>query len=126
MVNSIRTSRIWRRWTMEKLMAVPQYWNAPMYFYRKDLFEDPKNNGCFQGSYGATNSPFQPIGTQLVDIADFFNRPPNLYGGFVDGIAWASVYDYYNVLFGNGGGTFKHQGQHALCFSTVQNPAEER
>ncbi len=85
-----------------KLMAVPQYWNAPMYFYRKDLFEDPKNKSDFKAKYG------YELGVpanwdQLVDMADFFNRPPNLYGGFVDGIAWASVYDYYNVLFGNGG-----------------------
>jgi multiple sugar transport system substrate-binding protein len=85
-----------------KLMAIPQYWNAPMYFYRKDLFNDPKNKSDFKTKYGYDLGPPQTW-DQLADIADFFNRPPNLYGGFVDGIAWASLYDYYNVLFGLGG-----------------------
>src|SRR5689334_7631603 len=31
-----------------KLVAVPQYWNTEMYFYRKDLFADPKNQEAFK------------------------------------------------------------------------------
>jgi multiple sugar transport system substrate-binding protein len=85
-----------------KMMAVPQYWNAPMYFYRKDLFADQKNRSDFKAKYGYDLGP-PATWDQLADIADFFNRAPGLYGGFVDGIAWAAVYDYYDVLFGVGG-----------------------
>lgn len=85
-----------------KLMAVPQYWNAPMYFYRKDLFADAKTQGDFKAKYGYDLAP-PDTWEHLADIAEFFDHPPNLYGGFVDGVAWASIYDYYNVLYGLGG-----------------------
>jgi len=85
-----------------KLVAIPQYWNTPMYFYRKDLFSDPKNKSEFVAKYGYDLAP-PKTWEQFVDIADFFNRPPDLYGGFISGIAWAALYDYYKVLYGVGG-----------------------
>ena len=48
-----------------KLMAIPQYWNAPMYFYRKDLFSDSKNKSDFKAKYGYDLAPFRPIGINL-------------------------------------------------------------
>lgn len=85
-----------------KLVAIPQYWNAPMYFYRKDLFADPKNKSEFLAKYKFELAP-PTTWEQFVDIADFFQRPPDLYGGFISGVSWAAVFDYYKVLFGVGG-----------------------
>ena len=85
-----------------KLVAIPQYWNAPMYFYRKDLFSDPKNKAEFQARHGYELAP-PTSWDRFVEIADFFQRPPDLYGSFISGVSWAALYDYYKALFGVGG-----------------------
>jgi multiple sugar transport system substrate-binding protein len=85
-----------------KLVAIPQYWNTTMYFYRKDLFLDPQNKTQFRAKYGYDLAP-PATWEQVVDIAEFFNRPPQLYGTFISGVSWASIFDYYKILFGVGG-----------------------
>lgn len=85
-----------------KLVGIPQYWNTTMYFYRKDLFSGAKNKSEFRSKYGYDLAP-PTTWDQFLDIAEFFNRPPELYGSFISGISWAALYDYYKALFGVGG-----------------------
>jgi multiple sugar transport system substrate-binding protein len=84
-----------------KLVAVPQYWNTEMYFYRKDLFAYPKNQTEFKTKYGYALAPPETW-DQLADIDDFFNRPPKLYGGWMSGVNWGIGLDYQTILFGVG------------------------
>ena len=53
-----------------KLVAVPQYWNTEMYFYRKDLFADPKNQAGFKAKYGYDLAP-PTSWDQLADMTNF-------------------------------------------------------
>ncbi|HOO31603.1 MAG TPA: extracellular solute-binding protein [Thermotogota bacterium] len=47
--------------------------------YRKDLFEDPVEQKNFKERYGYDLTPPKTM-KQYEDIAEFFNRPPELYG----------------------------------------------
>jgi ABC-type glycerol-3-phosphate transport system substrate-binding protein len=88
-----------------KLVAVPQYWNTEMYFYRKDLFGEPKNKAEFKAKYGYDLAP-PTTWDQLADIDEFFHRPPDLYGGWMSGVNWGIGLDYQTILFGLGGRAF--------------------
>jgi multiple sugar transport system substrate-binding protein len=59
--------------------ALPAEVDAAGYVYRKDLFEDPKEKAAFKAKYGYELAPPKTY-DQLRDIAEFFTRPPNLYG----------------------------------------------
>ena len=89
----------------DKLVAVPQYWNTEMYFYRKDLFADAKNQTDFKAKYGYDLAP-PTTWDQLADIDEFFHRPPDLYGGWMSGVNWGIGLDYQTILFGVGGRAF--------------------
>ena len=89
----------------DKLVAVPQYWNTEMYFYRKDLFADPKNQADFKAKYGYDLAP-PTTWDQLADIDEFFYRPTDLYGGWMSGVNWGIGLDYQTILFGVGGRAF--------------------
>jgi len=89
----------------DKLVAVPQYWNTEMYFYRKDLFADAKNQADFKAKYGYDLAP-PATWDQLADIDEFFYRPPDLYGGWMSGVNWGIGLDYQTILFGVGGRAF--------------------
>lgn len=47
--------------------------------YRTDLFEDPEEQEAFREEYGYDLQPPQNL-SQYRDIAEFFHRPPDLYG----------------------------------------------
>jgi len=47
--------------------------------YRKDLFENPKEQAAFKAKYGYDLKPPETW-AHLRDIAQFFTRPPKLYG----------------------------------------------
>jgi multiple sugar transport system substrate-binding protein len=89
----------------DKLVGVPQYWNTEMYFYRKDLFADAKNQADFKAKYGYALAPPETW-DQLADIDDFFHRAPTLFGGWMSGVNWGIGLDYQTILFGLGGRAF--------------------
>ena len=89
----------------DKLVAVPQYWNTEMYFYRKDLFGDAKNQADFKAKYGYDLAP-PATWDQVADIDEFFHRAPDLYGGWMSGVNWGIGLDYQTILFGVGGRAF--------------------
>lgn len=62
-----------------KLYMVPYMNELGGILYRKDLFEDPKEKAAFKKKYGYELKPPETL-KQYRDIAEFFNRPPNLYG----------------------------------------------
>ena len=63
----------------KKYWALPAEVDANGYVYRTDLFEDPKEKEAFKDKYGYELSPPKTY-KELRDIAEFFTRPPNLYG----------------------------------------------
>jgi len=67
-----------------KTYALPVYWNSLCLFYRTDLFNDPKEKDNFKAKYGYDLRPPR-TNKELIDIAKFFTRPPDLYGFAVCG-----------------------------------------
>jgi len=61
------------------LYGFPFNGNVYMPLYRKDLFEDAQNKADFKAKYGYELQPPQTM-EQLLDMAKFFYRPPELYG----------------------------------------------
>ena len=76
-----------------------------MYFYRKDLFGDAKNQADFKAKYGYDLAP-PATWDQVADIDEFFHRAPDLYGGWMSGVNWGIGLDYQTILFGVGGRAF--------------------
>jgi len=65
-------------------VGMPAWANAEIIFYRKDLFEDPKEAAGFQAKYGYALKP--PTNwQQFQDAASFFTRGSTLYGTDVKG-----------------------------------------
>ena len=50
-----------------------------MYVYRHDLIEDPKERIHFKNKYGYELEVPRNM-TQMRDLAEFFYRPPHMYG----------------------------------------------
>lgn len=82
-----------------KLVGVPQYYNFPMLFYRKDLFEDPKEHAAFKERYGRDLTVPRTY-DELYEVAEFFHRPPDLYGFFLGGVNWSIFLDHTYFLYG--------------------------
>lgn len=54
-------------------VGMPQWANAEVLFYRKDLFEDPDEQEAFEDEYGYPLAP-PADWEQFVDVAEFFTR----------------------------------------------------
>ncbi len=85
-----------------KLVGMPQYYNFPMLFYRKDLFNNPTEQANFKAKYGHDLAPPTSY-DQMYQIAEFFNRPPNMYGFFIGGVDWSVYLDDTYFVYGLGG-----------------------
>jgi multiple sugar transport system substrate-binding protein len=83
-----------------KLFGVPQYYNFPMIYYRKDMLEDPKEQAAFKAKYGRALTPPRTF-DELEQVAEFFNRPPKMSGFFLGGVDWSIYLDYTYFMFGN-------------------------
>jgi len=84
-----------------KVAGLTQFQNFQMLFYRKDLLNDPKEKVAFKEKYGRElNVPktFQ----ELYEVAEFFHRPPEMYGYFVSGIDWSWRCEFPYFVFGMG------------------------
>lgn len=62
-----------------KYWALPAEVDANGFLYRTDLFEAPDEQAKFKEKYGYDLAPPKTY-EELRDIAEFFTRPPNLYG----------------------------------------------
>lgn len=83
------------------LVGVPQYYNFPMTYYRADLFEDPEEQAAFEAEYGRELAPPTTF-DEYVDIAEFFTRPPELYGTCLGGVDWSVFLDDTYFTYGLG------------------------
>jgi ABC-type glycerol-3-phosphate transport system substrate-binding protein len=83
------------------LVGVPQYYNFPVVLYRTDLFEDPDEQDAFLAEYGRELAPPTTF-DELVDVATFFNRPPELYGTCLGGVDWSVFLDDTYFTYGQG------------------------
>jgi multiple sugar transport system substrate-binding protein len=59
--------------------GLPVNGNVYMYIYRKDLLRDPAEQARFRARYGYELEPPRTT-AQMRDVAEFFTRPPGLYG----------------------------------------------
>lgn len=87
----------------DRIYFVPYMNEIAGILYRKDLFEDPKEQAAFRAKYGYPLAPLKTF-AQYRDVAEFFHRPPNLYG--VSLMGKRSVFltvHFANRLWGNGG-----------------------
>ena len=84
------------------LIGVPQYYNFPMLFYRKDLLEDPGEQSAFKEKYGRDLTVPKTY-DELYEVAEFFNRPPDLYGFFIGGVDWSIFLDHTYFTYGMDG-----------------------
>lgn len=84
------------------LYGVPQYYNFPMLFYRKDMLEDPKEQEAFKAKYGR-DLTVPTNYDELQQVAEFFNRPPEMAGFCMGGVDWSIFLDYTYYLYGTGG-----------------------
>ena len=83
-----------------RLFGVPQYYNFPMLYYRKDLLENPKEQAAFKAKYGRALTPPRTF-DELEQVAQFFNHPPKMSGFFLGGVDWSVYLDYTYFMFGN-------------------------
>ena len=63
----------------KKYWALPAEVDINGFMYRKDLFEDAKEQAAFEAKYGYALAPPATY-KELRDIAEFFTRAPDLYG----------------------------------------------
>ena len=61
------------------ILSIPAEYYPKTYVYRSDLFEDPKEKSDFKSKYGYELRPPRYY-DEMIDISDFFTRPPDLYG----------------------------------------------
>jgi multiple sugar transport system substrate-binding protein len=80
-----------------KLIGAPQYFNFPMLFYRKDLLEDPQEQADFKAQYGRDLTVPKTY-DELLEVAEFFNRPPEMSGYCLGGVDWSVFLDYTYYL----------------------------
>ena len=84
-----------------KMAAIPQAHNWQMLYYRKDLLNDPKEKLAFKEKYGRELTVPKSL-QEVYEVAEFFHRPPEMYGYFVSGLEWSWACEYRNYLFGEG------------------------
>jgi multiple sugar transport system substrate-binding protein len=61
------------------VVLIPRHVDIQLMYYRTDLFGDPKEQADFKAKYGYDLTP-PADWTQVGDVAEFFTRPPDLFG----------------------------------------------
>ena len=61
------------------IIGLPVNGNVYQYIFRKDLFESDQEKKNFQARFGRALTPAKNI-QELIQLAQFFHRPPKLYG----------------------------------------------
>jgi len=80
-----------------KLYAIPYMPGTQLLYYRQDIFNDPKEKMEFESEYGYELA-VPKTWSEFRDIAEFFTRPPEMYGcSWSAGKGNMAVQNYYNV-----------------------------
>jgi len=85
-----------------KVAAIGFFHNWPMFYYRADLINDPNEQADFKEKYGR-DLTIPANYDELIEVAEFFNRPPDMYGYMISGVDWALQQDFTYALFAEGG-----------------------
>ena len=91
-----------------KLYGLPCHDGPIMFYYRKDLFEDPKEKADFKAKYGYDLAPAETW-DQFLDQCKFFTRPDKgLYGTVLASKQGGQQlpYDFFIMLWSFGGQIF--------------------
>ena len=89
-----------------KLFCIPYMPGVQMLYYRKDIFNDPKEKAEFFAKYGY-ELQVPKTWAQFRDVAEFFTRPPKMYGfSWSAGKGNMAVQNYYNVAWSWGADCF--------------------
>jgi len=96
--------------------ALPYHDGPMMFIYRRDLFDEPREQAAFQARYG---QPLRPPETwsEYLRIARFFTRPDqNMYGAVAAGLndAHNNVYDFMIHTWSRGGRLLDDEGRPAF------------
>jgi len=72
-----------------KIMSWPcTHIDSQVLYYRKDLFNDPEEKAAFMQKYEYELAP-PDTWQKMLDAAEFFTRPPDLYGTWIcGGVGW--------------------------------------
>lgn len=84
------------------LWLIPRHADVSALHYRTDLFNDQKEKAAFKKKYGR-ELKVPETWDDFVNVAEFFSRPPNLYGTQFAGKEEALTGRFYELLFSNGG-----------------------
>ena len=108
--------RALQRDTAGRTYALPYHDGPMMFIYRRDLFDDPREQAAFQARYG---HPLRPPETwsEYLRIAQFFTRPEQgLYGAVAAGLndAHNNVYDFMIHTWSRGGRLLDDEGRPAF------------
>lgn len=90
-------------------IMLPRHADVRIMYYRTDLFEDQKEKDSFKGKYGYDLKP-PTTWQELLDVAEFFTRPPSLYGFVFAGGEEPLVGTFYEFLLSAGGNFFDEKG----------------
>ena len=89
-----------------KLYAMPYMPGTQLLYYRKDIFNDPKEKMEFKSKYGYELG-VPKTWSEFRDVAEFFTRPPEMYGfSWSAGKGNMAVQNYYNVAWSWGADCF--------------------
>jgi multiple sugar transport system substrate-binding protein len=89
----------------DHLLIIPRHTDSRLVYYRTDLFNDPKEQEAFRKKYGYELNPPENW-KQWRDIAEFFTRPPDLYGFVFTGKEEALTGTIYEATVAAGGNFF--------------------
>ena len=88
-----------------KLVQLPRVTDISNIYYRKSLYNDPKNKAAYKAKYGKDLAPpatFEDMKNQII----FFANPPNLYGTAFAGKDEGATGRFMEILRANGGDMF--------------------
>ncbi len=91
-----------------KLYALPCHDGPVMLYYRKDLFDDPREKALFKSEYGYELRPPETW-DEFLDMARHFNRPDeDLWGTVIAAKQGGQqlAYDFFLMLWSFGGNVF--------------------
>jgi multiple sugar transport system substrate-binding protein len=106
-------SQVWSRYAGE-VYGLPTDGDTWILYYRKDLFEDPKEQEAYKATYGAELAP-PKTWDEFNQIAEFFTRPEqNLYGATEWRVKGVTYWWFFQRLASLGGTYFKEGMQPAI------------
>lgn len=88
-----------------ELVIYPRIFDFRLFWYRKSLFENPDNKSMFKTKYGYNLAPPETW-EQVMNMAEFFSDPPNIYGFQFPGNGEPFVGTFREILVSRGGEFF--------------------